>query len=121
MIFGGIPYYLNLLDSRLSLTQNVDSLIFDERGDLHYEYNQLFKSLFKKPDNHIKIIETIAGNKRGLQRSDLIKKSGDRVKQGEVIALVGRGQDHSLQGSHLHIELWYQGQPLDPEKYILFQ
>jgi murein DD-endopeptidase MepM/ murein hydrolase activator NlpD len=51
----------------------------------------------------------------------LIKKSGDRVKQGEVIALVGRGQDHSLQGSHLHFELWYQGQPLDPEKYILFQ
>ena len=44
MIFGGIPYYLNLLDSRLSLTQNVDSLIFDERGDLHYEYEQLFKS-----------------------------------------------------------------------------
>ena len=51
----------------------------------------------------------------------LIKMSGDRVKQGEVIALVGRGQDHSLQGSHLHFELWYQGQPLDPEKYILFQ
>ena len=51
----------------------------------------------------------------------LIKKSGDRVKQGEVIALVGRGKDHSMQGSHLHFELWYQGQPLDPEKYILFQ
>jgi len=34
---------------------------------------------------------------------------------------VGRGKDHSLQGSHLHFELWYQGQPLDPEKYILFQ
>jgi len=81
MIFGGIPYYLNLLDSRLSLTQNVDSLIFDERGDLHYEYDQLFKSLFKKPDNHIKIIETIADNKRGLQRSDLVEKSG--VSDGE--------------------------------------
>ncbi len=51
----------------------------------------------------------------------LLKKSGDRVKQGDVVALVGRGTDHSLQGSHLHFELWYQGQPLDPEKYILFQ
>ena len=76
MIFGGIPYYLNLLDSRLSLTQNVDSLIFDERGDLHYEYDRLFKSLFKKPENHVKIIDTIAGQKRGLQRSDLVVKSG---------------------------------------------
>ena len=51
----------------------------------------------------------------------LLKKSGDRVKQGDVVALVGRGTDHSLQGSHLHFELWYQGQPLDPEQYILFQ
>ena len=51
----------------------------------------------------------------------LLKKSGDRVKQGDVVALVGRGTDHSLQGSHLHFELWYQGHPLDPEKYILFQ
>ena len=51
----------------------------------------------------------------------VLKKSGDRVKQGEVIALVGQGKDKTLQGSHLHFELWYQGQPLDPEKYILFQ
>ncbi len=51
----------------------------------------------------------------------LLKKSGERVKQGEVVALVGRGTDNLLQGSHLHFELWYQGQPIDPEKYILFQ
>lgn len=76
MIFGGIPYYLNLFDRRLSLTQNVDNLIFDERGDLHHEYDQLFRSLFKRPDNHVKIIETIAGQKRGLLRTDLAKKSG---------------------------------------------
>ena len=51
----------------------------------------------------------------------LLKKTGDRVKQGDVVALVGRGTDRAMQGSHLHFELWYQGQPLDPEKYILFQ
>ncbi len=51
----------------------------------------------------------------------LLKKTGDRVKQGDVVALVGRGTDRMAQGSHLHFELWYQGQPLDPEKYILFQ
>lgn len=51
----------------------------------------------------------------------LLIKSGDRVRQGDVIALVGRGDASALQGSHLHFELWYKGQPLDPEKYILFQ
>ena len=87
MIFGGIPYYLNLLDSRLSLTQNVDNLIFDERGDLHNEYEQLFKSLFKKPDNHVKIIETIAGQKRGLQRTALVEKAGISDGEGLTKAL----------------------------------
>ena len=81
MVFGGIPYYLNLYDRRLSLAQNVDSLVFDERGDLHHEYEHLFRSLFKKADNHIKIIETIAEQKRGVQRAELIQKSG--VSDGE--------------------------------------
>ena len=51
----------------------------------------------------------------------LLKKAGDRVKQGDVVALVGRGEGNTNHSSHLHFELWYQGQPLDPEKYILFQ
>lgn len=51
----------------------------------------------------------------------VLKKSGDKVSLGEAIALVGRESENTPQGSHLHFELWYQGQPLDPEKYILFQ
>lgn len=51
----------------------------------------------------------------------VLKKSGGKVRQGDVVALVGRGTDDLLQGAHLHYELWYQEQPLDPEKYILFQ
>ena len=52
----------------------------------------------------------------------LLRKSGDKVRQGEVIALVGRNTGGGeTPGSHLHFELWYQGQPIDPEKYILFQ
>ena len=51
----------------------------------------------------------------------LLKKAGDRVKQGDVVALAGSVTGSSQQSSHLHFELWYQGQPLDPEKYILFQ
>ncbi len=87
MIFGGIPYYLNLYDRRLSLSQNVDSLVFEERGDLHHEYEHLFRSLFKKADSHIKIIETMAELKRGLQRTDLVAKSGVADGEGMTKAL----------------------------------
>ena len=51
--------------------------------------------------------------------SSLLKKEGDRVKAGEVIALVGTANS-AYSSSHLHFELWYEGQPLDPEKYIVF-
>ncbi|MCQ2083159.1 MAG: M23 family metallopeptidase [Bacteroidaceae bacterium] len=50
----------------------------------------------------------------------VLKQSGDKVSLGEAVALVGRGNADD-KSSHLHFELWYQGQPLDPEKYILFQ
>ena len=52
----------------------------------------------------------------------LLRKAGEKVRQGEVIALVGKNAGGGeTPGSHLHFELWYQGQPIDPEKYILFQ
>lgn len=51
--------------------------------------------------------------------SSLLKKEGDKVKAGEVIALAGT-VNSAYSSSHLHFELWYEGQPLDPEKYIVF-
>ena len=51
----------------------------------------------------------------------LLKQQGDKVKQGDVIALVSGSRTVYLSNPHLHFELWYEGQPIDPEKYILFQ
>jgi len=51
--------------------------------------------------------------------SVLHKKAGEHIKAGEVIAIVGNSGELST-GPHLHFELWYNGQPLDPEEYIMF-
>lgn len=53
----------------------------------------------------------------------LLKKPGDKVKAGDVIALVGGvgGTDSSDSRLHLRFELWYEGQSLDPRQYIVFQ
>ena len=79
MIFGGIPYYLNLLDRRLSLAQNVDNLLFNENGGLYYEFERLFASLFKHAEKHMEIIREIASKKQGVTRVRLSqnKKIGD--------------------------------------------
>ena len=49
----------------------------------------------------------------------LLKKSGDTVKAGEVIAFVGNSGLLS-NGAHLHFELWVNGVPVDAERYIIF-
>ena len=73
MFFGGVPYYLNLLDARLSLAQNVDEMCFKEWGALHDEYYSLFHSLFDKPEKHMAILNTLAKHKEGLTRADISK------------------------------------------------
>ena len=47
----------------------------------------------------------------------LMKHQGDKVKGGEVIALIGQGHQEK---PHLHFELWYKGNPVDPGKYVVF-
>jgi murein DD-endopeptidase MepM/ murein hydrolase activator NlpD len=49
--------------------------------------------------------------------SVLHKKQGDKVKAGDVIAIVGNTGELSS-GPHLHFELWYNGIPLNPEEYM---
>lgn len=47
----------------------------------------------------------------------LMRQEGDKVKAGEVIALSGSGEN---QKAHLHYELWHKGNPVNPEKYVVF-
>lgn len=51
--------------------------------------------------------------------SALLKKVGDFVKAGEVIAVIGNSGELSS-GPHLHFELWFNGSALDPQKYVSF-
>ena len=50
---------------------------------------------------------------------NLLKKQGDLVKSGEVIARLGNTGELS-DGAHLHFELWSDGYPVNPEDYINF-
>jgi murein DD-endopeptidase MepM/ murein hydrolase activator NlpD len=52
--------------------------------------------------------------------ASLLKSTGDLVRTGEAIAVVGDSGELYTSGPHLHFEIWYKGSPLDPEKHIIF-
>lgn len=49
----------------------------------------------------------------------LLKKVGEKVTAGEPVAVVGNTGKLTT-GDHLHFELWYKGEAVDPTKYINF-
>ena len=51
--------------------------------------------------------------------SSIVKNQGDRVDTGEIIAFTGNTGELTT-GPHLHFELWYQGEPVNPQSYIEF-
>jgi len=51
--------------------------------------------------------------------ASLLKTQGDFVTSGEVIALTGNTGNLST-GTHLHFELWVDGNPIDPQEFIKF-
>jgi murein DD-endopeptidase MepM/ murein hydrolase activator NlpD len=51
--------------------------------------------------------------------SVLLKKTGQYVKAGEAIAVIGNSGEQTS-GPHLHFELWYNGKAIDPQEYIVF-
>jgi murein DD-endopeptidase MepM/ murein hydrolase activator NlpD len=52
--------------------------------------------------------------------ASLMKETGDLVRAGEAISIVGDSGELYTSGPHLHFEIWYKGISLDPEKHILF-
>ena len=51
--------------------------------------------------------------------SVLLKQTGEKVKSGEAIAVVGNTGERS-KGEHLHFELWFNGSPINPQEFVAF-
>ena len=52
--------------------------------------------------------------------SALLKNIGDKVSPGEAIAIIGNTGELT-DGPHLHLELWYNGNAINPENFINFK
>lgn len=76
MIMGGIPYYLKLIDNKLSYLANIDNIFFKPKGPLWDEFDHLYETLFGSAKGYMKIIELLATKKSGLTRKEIIAQTG---------------------------------------------
>jgi murein DD-endopeptidase MepM/ murein hydrolase activator NlpD len=75
---------------------------------------------YSHKDGHILIIDH--GNKFisvYKHNKHALKKTGAKIKLGDPIAIVGNTGENS-DGPHLHFELWYNRNPVNPEDYMKF-
>ena len=68
--------------------------------------------------NYIKIKHFNRFETAYLHLSEIYYKTGELVKAGFVIGKSGNSGNST--GPHLHFELWYKGNPVNPEEYIAF-
>jgi AAA+ ATPase superfamily predicted ATPase len=76
MVFGGIPYYLDYLDCRYSLSTNIDRVFFAEDAPLKDEFEELFSSLFNSSALYVAAVTALSTRKKGLTRDELVKSIG---------------------------------------------
>ena len=79
MVFGGVPYYWNLLRPDMSLAQNIDALFFSEHGALRDEFGFLYASLFRNAADHVAIVEALSRKKSGMTREEIASATGQKI------------------------------------------
>jgi AAA+ ATPase superfamily predicted ATPase len=76
MVFGGIPYYLNMFVKGFGPSQNVDRLLFSKDAPLKDEFQNLYKSLFSSAERHMAIVVALSETQSGKTRDEIIKATG---------------------------------------------
>jgi len=76
MVFGGIPYYLNMFEKSYGPTQNIDRLLFSDNAPLKNEFNEVYRALFRSADRHMSIVSLLAKSKSGMTRDEIIVGTG---------------------------------------------
>jgi hypothetical protein len=76
MAVGGVPHYLKMAEQGWSAAQIIDRTCFHPQGELRTEFENLYASLFDKPEEHLAIVKALAEKPGGLTRTELLAAAG---------------------------------------------
>lgn len=97
---------VDIATEKKSLVKSIaDGVIISSVWTLNYGY----VIQIQHPDGYISIIKHC---------SQPLKNEGDTIMRGDVVGIVGESGIISS-GPHVHIELWRDGVPLDPELFLI--
>ena len=96
MVMGGVPFYLNKVNKRLSATQVVEELAFKQNSFLLQEFDNLFSALFDNSEIYIDVVKEIATHRYGIGQETLLKKIGKSLQGYSGMAKLKALQDTSF-------------------------
>lgn len=76
LVFGGLPYYFDLMDRRFSLAENIDALCFGARAPLRDEVTHLMETTLSDTPLYRETLRILSETKAGLSRSKLVERLG---------------------------------------------
>jgi len=83
-MIGGVPYYLSKVQPNLSAMQIIERLAFRKKAFLIDEFNNLFVSLFKDHEIHVKIVKLLANSRYGIGKRKLLEMMGSIGGNGSL-------------------------------------
>lgn len=93
MTTGGIPMYLSYVYPGLSLAQIIDNLYFNRKAKLKDEFDRLFNSIFRSPEQYKTIVRLLAKRQKGYSREEISEKTG--ISSGKNLSEILRALEAS--------------------------
>ena len=108
MVFGGLPYFFDLLNPNESLSWNIDMLIFRQHAILRHESKKLLEATLKKSPAYNDIMECLASHYYGMTKAKCFESLN--LSQGSF----SRAVDDLVKCGYVHesVDSYSKGHPL---------
>ncbi len=108
MVFGGLPYFFDLLNADESLTRNIDMLIFSPYALLRHESKKLLEATLKKSTAYNDIMKCLASHLYGMPKEECFKSLD--ISRGTF----SRAVDDLVKCGYVHesVDQYSKGHPL---------
>ena len=112
MVFGGLPFFFDLLNPDESLTWNINTLCFNQHALLRNESKKLLEATLKKSPVYNRIMERLSHNIYGMPKAQCQEELG--ISQGTFTRAVDdlvkcgyvhESKDNYIKGHPLRLQL----------------